>query len=230
MAVIQRFFDGHPLYDGAFTHFGPLYYLYEYVPHVLTGSPITHDGVRAIAVVFRVITGLLLFLLIWRVTGSLVVALAAHYVGFHALSFLAAEAVHPQELCILLLVALALAACARPPVAAACFGILVACLALTKINIGILAAAAAGELAALAAPYARRASGAVCLPGRRRAGPIRYAADGGHRGHRLLGRSLMACSLHSGIPSPPRAGRYRGAAGGRLSVLGAFRLRPLPLA
>jgi hypothetical protein len=45
-----------------------------------------------------------------------------------------------------------LAACARPPVAAACFGILVACLALTKINIGILAAAAMTVLFTFALP------------------------------------------------------------------------------
>src|SRR5438128_1647218 len=98
MLSVQRFFEGRILYDKLPSYYGPLYYFYQWVPHALTGAPISHDSVRMISVCFWVAAGLVLFLLVYRATGSLVLALAAHFTGFRVLGFIGTETAHPHEM------------------------------------------------------------------------------------------------------------------------------------
>ena len=137
ISSVQHFLDGHVLYDQFHSAYGPLYYAYESIPHILTGAFVTSDSVRMISSTFWVASTLLVFLLVYRLTGSLTLGLAAHLAGFWTLAFLGDEPAHPQEICILLLLAIPLAACAKRPVAMAWFGGLVAALALSKFNMAI---------------------------------------------------------------------------------------------
>ena len=152
MFFIQRFNDGHALYDDVHSMYGPLYYAYQSIPHALTGAPVTHDSVRVISVIFWIAASMVLFLVVYRMTGSYACSLAAYFIGFRALIFMGYEHAHPQELCILLLLLVLLAASARRSVSTASFGILVACLALTKINLAIMVAAALAVVFSLARP------------------------------------------------------------------------------
>ena len=134
---IQHFLDGRVLYDQFHSAYGPLYYAYQSIPHILTGAPVTNESVRVISAAFWVASTLLVFLLVYRLTGSLTIALVAHLAGFWTLAFIGFEPAHPQELCILLLLAIPLAACANRPAAMAWLGGLVAALALSKFNLAI---------------------------------------------------------------------------------------------
>ena len=141
MTGIKRFLEGRPLYDGVSTIYGPLYYLYEWCAHVLTGSPVTHESVRFVSLCFWVACALLVFFLVYRATNSLLLAAAAHFLSFRALGFIGMEPAHPQELCVTLLVALGLAACAissRIGLMMA-LGALAGAMAATKINLGVFA-------------------------------------------------------------------------------------------
>jgi hypothetical protein len=155
MSSVRQFEDGGVLYDKVPSIYGPVYYLYESIPHLITGAPVSHDSVRLVTAILRVAVGLVFFLLIYRATGSLVCALVGHYVGFRACAFMGMETAHPQEICILLLLALLLASCARRPSAIAWFGILCASMALSKINLGIFATAAVAVVLVPALPRGR---------------------------------------------------------------------------
>ena len=166
MLTVRRFHDGGVLYNQVVSIYGPLYYLYESIPHFLNGAPVSQDSVRMVTVFLRVVGGLVFFLLVYRMTGSLVLSLAAHYVAFRALAFMGAETAHPQEICILALIAVPLAACARRPVALAWFGILCAAMTLSKINLGIFAIASLAVVLSMAlprGPIQRAVSNAIAL-------------------------------------------------------------------
>ncbi|MEO8595984.1 MAG: hypothetical protein ABI759_21865 [Candidatus Solibacter sp.] len=172
MLSIQQFFNGEILYNSVRSVYGPVYYLYQWLPHAVTGAPVSHDGVRLISSVFWVATGLALFLLVYRTTGSLTISLAAHFIGFRILRYIGAEVSHPVEMCTLLLLGIGLAATLRRPAAMAWFGVLAGAAVLTKINFGLLVVASLGIVFTLALPRGgpRRvlwpvvAVGAMALP------------------------------------------------------------------
>src|SRR5579863_1724039 len=111
MIIIERFLEGRALYDQIAVVYGPLYYFYEWCAHILTGTPVSHVSVQIVSIFFWVTCALLIFLLIYRATNSLLLAAAAHFLSFRALGFIGVEPAHPQELCITLLVAVGLVAC-----------------------------------------------------------------------------------------------------------------------
>lgn len=152
MIIIERFLEGRALYDQIAVVYGPLYYFYEWCAHILMGSPVSHDSVQLVSIFFWVTCALLIFLLIYRATNSLLLAAAAHYFTFSALGLIGVQPAHPQELCITLLVAVGLAACCISSriVRMFCLGALAAAMAATKINLGVMAAIAL-TLALLAA-------------------------------------------------------------------------------
>jgi hypothetical protein len=134
---IQHYLDGHVLYDRFPSAYGPLYFAYQSAPHILTGAAVTNDSVRMISVASWAAAALLVFVLVYRFTGSLALALVAHLAGFWTLAFIAFEPAHPQEICILLLLAIPLAASAGRPAAISWFGVLIAAMALSKFNLAI---------------------------------------------------------------------------------------------
>src|SRR4029450_10557399 len=112
MTLISRVVNGHPLYDEVQTIYGPLYFLYEYSAHVITGVSVSHDSIRFVSMSFWIASGVLLLVLVYRATGSLLLATAAHFLGFRTILLMnGIEPAHPQELCILLLLGFALAVC-----------------------------------------------------------------------------------------------------------------------
>jgi hypothetical protein len=140
MAGARQFQEGRVLYDTVDSIYGPVYYIYQSIPYLITGAPISHNSIRVVTVVLRVLSGLIAFLLIYRITGSIALSLATHFVTFLALVFMGVETGHPQEICILAVLAVPLAACAGDRVALIWFGVLCAIMALAKINLGIFGA------------------------------------------------------------------------------------------
>jgi hypothetical protein len=144
MVDIKRFLEGRALYDDISIVYGPLYYLYEWCAHVLTGTSVTHDSVRFVSIFFWVTCAFLVFLLVYRATNSLLLAAVAHILSFRALGFIGVEPAHPQELCVTLLVALGLVACVVSNRVALMIasGALAGAMASTKINLGAFAVVA----------------------------------------------------------------------------------------
>jgi hypothetical protein len=141
MMIIKRFLEGHALYDEIVVYYGPLYYLYEWCAHALSGTSVSHDSVRIVSMSFWVTCALLVFLLVYRTTNSLLLAAMAHFLSFRALGFIGTEPAHPQELCVMLLVALGLAACCISSKIGLmiALGALAGAMAATKINVGVFA-------------------------------------------------------------------------------------------
>ncbi len=139
MIVIRRLLEKRALYDDVATVYGPLYYFYEWCVHALTGTPVSHDSVQFVSLFFWVTCALLIFLLVYRVTDSLLLAVAAHFLSFGALGLIGMEPAHPQELCITLLAVLGLAACgiSSRKVLMVSLGALAGAVAATKINLGV---------------------------------------------------------------------------------------------
>jgi hypothetical protein len=143
MLGVERLLNGDALYDQVHSIYGPVYYLYQWCAHALTGIALSHDSVRFVTVFFWVATALLMFFLVWRATGSLLLSVIAHLLVFRGLSFLAEEAAHPQEACIFLLAALGVAAFTQDlTLRMVLLGALAGALTLTKINLGIFVVAA----------------------------------------------------------------------------------------
>jgi hypothetical protein len=143
---IRDALSGQPLYDGVQAPYGPLYFAYEWLAHAPFGIPVSNDSVRFVTVFFWVTAVLLVFLLSYKMTGSAMVSLGASFLAFRELRFLANNPAHPQELCIVLLVGLALTACFTGDRTRLILlmGVIAAAMTLTKINLGILAIAALG--------------------------------------------------------------------------------------
>ena len=145
MTLISRVVNGQPLYDEVQNIYGPLYFLYEYSAHVITGVSVSHDSIRFLSISSSMASGVLLLVLVYRATGSLLLATAAHFLGFRTiLAMNGPEAAHPQELCILLLLGFALAVCYvdNRALLMASLGTLVGAMVLTKINLGVIVAVA----------------------------------------------------------------------------------------
>ncbi len=134
--------DGHSVSTGEFNSiYGPFYFFYVKTAHTFLGASASHTATRLVAVVPWVLTCLVAFRYTLRVTGSRAAALVAWLRTGppRTLAFLAMEPGHPQEICVLMLVAL-IAMSNRPhPARLAACGALVAALALAKINLGVFA-------------------------------------------------------------------------------------------
>src|SRR6266498_3962735 len=85
MMTVRQLLEGNALYDGIASPYGPVYYFYQWCAHALTGLPVTHDSVRFVSIAFWVAAALMVFLLIYRATGSLVLAAMTHFLAFQVL-------------------------------------------------------------------------------------------------------------------------------------------------
>ncbi len=147
LVTVQAFAHGEVLYRDVYTPYGPFYYELFGGLFALTGKAVTTDASRSIVVVLWVATSLLYGVSVQRLTGRLALGAAAMIAAFAPLVVLANEPMHPQVLCVLLLGAITLLtvlASARNPARwGAATGALLAALALTKLNLGAYAVAAA---------------------------------------------------------------------------------------
>jgi hypothetical protein len=173
MWTVKNFLGGQALYDQVATIYGPFYYLYEWCALSLTGVSAASDSLRLVSVAFWVAAALVAFVLAYRATGSLLLAVCVHLLVFRALGFIGEEPAHPQEACILLLLALCRAFyIANRTLRMVMMGALGGAMVASKINLGVfvLVALAVG-LAYVQPPGWRRNAarlavtlGALALP------------------------------------------------------------------
>ncbi len=140
MMSLKRFFDGLPLYDRVGAIYGPAFYLFQWTMHRFAGLPLSHDSVRFISVFVWLVTAALAFLIVYKVTRSLTIAALTHLLAFRAMGFMGVETAHPQEVCILLLVAVGFVACYEdnPGFLALSLGALSGAAFLAKLNLGVM--------------------------------------------------------------------------------------------
>jgi hypothetical protein len=143
MIIIKRFLEGQVLYDRIPVFYGPLYYFYEWCAHALTGTPVSHDSVQFVSMCFWVVCALLVFVLVYRATNSLLLAVVTHFLSFSALLLIGIEPGHPQELGVTLLVVLGLVACSvsNRIILMVSLGAVAAATVATKINLGVFVVA-----------------------------------------------------------------------------------------
>jgi hypothetical protein len=147
LVTVQAFAHGDVLYRDIYSPYGPFYYELFGGLFALTGKAVTTDASRSIVIVLWVATSLLYGVSVQRLSGRLALGAAAMIAAFAPLVVLANEPMHPQGLCVLLLggiTLLAVSASERNPARWGAFaGALAAALALTKLNLGAYAVAAA---------------------------------------------------------------------------------------
>ncbi|MEA2400936.1 MAG: hypothetical protein QOK00_1339 [Thermoleophilaceae bacterium] len=159
LVSLSEFLHGGTLYADVYTQYGPFYYLLFGGLFELAGQPVTSNAGRLIVVAIWVATATLQGMAVHRLTGRLWVGVIVQLVAFMTLELLVAEPMHPTGLVCLLTAGLLFFA-ARPGGSGAgvaiALGTLVAALALTKVNVGALAALAVFASAGLTLPDLRR--------------------------------------------------------------------------
>ena len=140
LITLEQMNRGHPLYDQVVTMYGPIGFLPKLALIKLFGLTIDHDTGRAISLGIWLLTSVISGAVVWRITG-----LAPWFaVGMSAVCFIliatANEPGHPQDLCSLWIAGCLFASTfvtQRRFISLSLMAILAACLALTKINLGI---------------------------------------------------------------------------------------------
>ena len=148
LVSLRGWIGGHALYDDVYSQYGPAFFQIIGWPFRILGNDyVTFDAARAVTVVLGAVTALSLGLVTKRITGSGAAGLAAG-VGVALCAPTGLEAaLHPTHL-VNALIALALLGVVtlsdrpRAVPAALLLGVTVALIALVKINLGVLVAAA----------------------------------------------------------------------------------------
>lgn len=146
---VKLYLSGERLYETIYSCYGPFYYLYNRVLYLVSSPEVTHDHVRFASAVAWVIIPLVSAWMVWRLTHWLAVTTLAYAGILRTMTFLRAEPGHPEELCLLLVIALAASGFLaskqdRRWLAALLAGTLSAALLLVKVNIGGFAILAVG--------------------------------------------------------------------------------------
>jgi hypothetical protein len=133
--------DGHRMYDDIYSLYGPLYNAVYGLIYVVLHVPLTHTAGRLIAAALWLTYTAGFAVLCQRLTNSTAATLLVYLLVLIWLAELMGSPGHPEELCLLLLVAVPLLACSLERAAGAAtlagVGAAVAGLALVKINIGL---------------------------------------------------------------------------------------------
>jgi hypothetical protein len=160
LITLRSFRQLGALYDRVFTYYGPLYYLLLDGLFAALRLPITHDHGRLVALGLWLATSLACGMALARLAKSVWIGCAVQLVVFWSLLLpMPFEALHPAGLLTLLLAGLlgtALLVPRRPQLALALQGVLVAALALIKINVGVFALLAVAFASVTAFPDLRR--------------------------------------------------------------------------
>jgi hypothetical protein len=145
LVTLKAFVNGDALYRDVWSIYGPFYYEVFGGFFKLFGISITTDASRTIVLFVWVGASLLFGLTAQRLTDRLSLGLTTMIAAFAGLGVLAAEPMHPQGLCALLLAGFAFSAVsglrARVGWSGIACGALLAALLLTKVNLGIFAVA-----------------------------------------------------------------------------------------
>lgn len=154
LIALKAFAGGQVLYRDIYAAYGPFFFDVFGGFFALTGIAATNDAARLIASVVWIATSIGFGIAAQRLTGRLALGIAGMIVAFAALSVLASESMHPQVAIAPLLAAITLVVVAGPGrrigLSGALAGGLLACLVLTKINVGGYAVVAAALAAVLA--------------------------------------------------------------------------------
>jgi hypothetical protein len=151
---LRSFRAGKALYDGVFTQYGPFYYEFMGNLFRLFGLPTTNVSGRFVTLGLWVATSLLCGATILRYTRSVVLGVTGQLLTLYALRTLQPEPMHPGGLICFLLAALVFIGVVVyprwPRAGLTLMGVVAAGLALTKVNIGVLAIVAVAFAAVVA--------------------------------------------------------------------------------
>jgi hypothetical protein len=144
MMTVRQYLTGGTLYENIRTGYGPVYYFYNWLVRTLTFTGVSHDVTRTTSMAIWTVCAMACAWIVWKLGRSLPAALLTHALVFRTLSFFSHGPGHPQELCMMLLIALAASGLAAEsdrlrPIAIILAGVLPAALLLVKVNIGIFA-------------------------------------------------------------------------------------------
>lgn len=133
--------DGYRMYDDIYSLYGPLYNAIYGLFYAGLSIPLTHTTGRLMAGTAWLAYTAGFAVLCYRLTCSVAAMLACYVLLLLWLSSLMDSPGHPEELCLLLLVAVLLLACLVQPLCSsrtiAALGIAMVGLALVKINVGV---------------------------------------------------------------------------------------------
>lgn len=141
MLSLKQHLQGGALYDDVFSQYGPSWYACQMVIHALTDLPVTHDVTRFKTIVVWLLAACIAALVAMRLSRCGFTALTAFGLAFLHLDRLTLEPGHPQELCLLAVLAVA-ALAASDRVChirrALVLGLIVGTAVMTKLNVGLL--------------------------------------------------------------------------------------------
>jgi hypothetical protein len=157
---IRLFDEGRPLYNQVFSDYGPFSYELWAVVFGVAGHALSTDSGRLAIVGVWLFTSLLLGVSCQRLTGRLALGVIVQALSFSVLGAVTAEPMHASGVvCLLFAVTVALVSFVLPRhqrTALFALGAIVACTALTKVNIGGFVAIAVAYATVMALPSLRR--------------------------------------------------------------------------
>src|SRR5688572_4096071 len=145
MLWVRRFIDGRPLYEEeGLPQYGPFYYLLAKLFFTALQAPVSHDLTRLATIALWLTTAVVAAAVVYRLTASSGWSLAAGLQTVLHCRAVANEPGHPQAILIALTMAAPLVAAAVTPAprASIVLGAIVACMTLTKVNVGVYSAGA----------------------------------------------------------------------------------------
>ncbi len=153
LIALKAFANGQVLYRDIYAAYGPFFFEVFGGFFALTGWTVTNDASRLLTGLVWVGSSVVFGLVAQRLTGRLALGIAGSIVAFSALSTLLFEPIHPHVVIAPLLATITLLVASGPgrrvALSGAAVGALLACLVLTKINVGgyaVLAAVCAATL------------------------------------------------------------------------------------
>ena len=143
MMSVKAFLDGRALYNEAFLQYGPFYYVVAKFFYTVTQAPVSHDITRLATIGLWLATAAAASAAVYKLTSSFGWSLVAGLQTVLHCRAVSNEPGHPQAILIALTMTAPLIAATLPPQSAAvALGALVACMTLTKVNIGAYTAGA----------------------------------------------------------------------------------------
>ena len=97
MILVKQYLTGHRLYDEIWSSYGPIYYSFNWFVRIVSATAVSHNTTRITSVVWWVLSALLCFWIVFRLTNSVALAAVAHLITFRELAFFRNEPGHPQE-------------------------------------------------------------------------------------------------------------------------------------